>query len=62
VLDSAGRLIGVVSAYFQLNAPNTALGFAIPVDAVTRIVPEFIANGRIPTAGIGVAADDAKAV
>jgi 2-alkenal reductase len=62
LVDSAGRLIGVVSAYFQLNAPNTALGFAIPVDAVSRIVPELIANGRIPTAGIGiVAADDAAA-
>jgi S1-C subfamily serine protease len=62
LVDSAGRLIGVVSAYFQLNAPNTALGFAIPVDAVSRIVPELIANGRIPTAGIGIAAaDDAAA-
>jgi S1-C subfamily serine protease len=60
--DSAGRLIGVVSAYFQLNAPNTALGFAVPVDAVSRIVPELIANGRIPTAGGIVPADDAAAV
>jgi S1-C subfamily serine protease len=60
LLDSAGRLIGVVSAFFRLDAPNTALGFAVPVDAVSRIVPELIANGRIPTAGIGiVAADDA---
>jgi S1-C subfamily serine protease len=61
LVDSAGRLIGVVSAYFQLNAPNTALGFAIPVDAVSRIVPELIANGRIPTAGIGIVpADDPR--
>jgi S1-C subfamily serine protease len=60
LLDSAGRLIGVVSAYFRLDTPNTALGFAIPVDAVSRIVPELIANGRIPTAGIGIVpADDA---
>jgi S1-C subfamily serine protease len=29
LVDSAGRLIGVVSAYFQLKAPNTALGFVI---------------------------------
>jgi S1-C subfamily serine protease len=47
LLDSAGRLIGVLSAYFRLDAPNTALGFAVPVDAVSRIVPEFIANRRI---------------
>jgi 2-alkenal reductase len=60
LLDSSGRVIGVISAYFRLDAPNTALGFAIPVDAVSRIAPELIAKGRIPTAGIGIVpADDA---
>jgi S1-C subfamily serine protease len=50
----------VISAYFRLDAPNNALGFAVPVDAVSRIVPELIAKGRIPTAGIGIVpADDA---
>jgi S1-C subfamily serine protease len=60
LLDSAGRLIGVVAVSYRLDAPNTALGFAIPVDTVSRIVPELIAKGRIPTAGIGIVpADDA---
>ncbi len=62
LLDSAGRLIGVVAVSYRLDAPNTALGFAIPVDTVSRIVPELIAKGRIPTAGIGIVpADDAGA-
>jgi 2-alkenal reductase len=51
LLDSAGRLIGVIAVSYRLDMPNTALGFAIPVDAVSRIVPELIAKGRIPTAG-----------
>jgi 2-alkenal reductase len=61
LLDSGGRLIGVISAYFRLDAPNTGLGFAIPVDTVRRLVPELIANGRIPTAGIGIVPDDEAA-
>jgi 2-alkenal reductase len=60
LLDSAGRLIGVVTISYHLDAPNTALGFAIPSDSVSRVVPELIAKGRIPTAGIGIIpADDA---
>jgi 2-alkenal reductase len=54
LLDSAGRLIGVVTISYHLDAPNTALGFAIPSDTVSRVVPELIAKGRIPTAGIGI--------
>jgi 2-alkenal reductase len=60
LLDSAGRLIGVITISYRLDAPSTALGFAIPSDIVTRIVPELISKGRIPTAGIGIVpADDA---
>jgi S1-C subfamily serine protease len=54
LLDSAGRLIGVVTISYHLDAPNTALGFAIPSDTVSRVVPELIAKGRIPTAGVGI--------
>jgi 2-alkenal reductase len=62
LLDSAGRLIGVITISYRLDAPSTALGFAIPSDVVTRIVPELISNGRIPTAGIGIVpADEATA-
>ena len=59
LLDSSGRLIGVVTISYRLDAPNTALGFAIPSDAVSRVIPELIAKGRIPTAGIGIFPADA---
>jgi 2-alkenal reductase len=62
LLDSAGRLIGVITISYHMDAPNTALGFAIPSDVVSRVVPELISKGRIPTAGIGIVpADDAVA-
>jgi 2-alkenal reductase len=62
LLDSAGRLIGVITISYHLDAPNTALGFAIPSDIVGRVVPELIIKGRIPTPGIGIVpADDGVA-
>ncbi len=62
LLDSAGRLIGVIAISYRLDAPNTALGFAIPSDVVGRVVPELISKGRIATPGIGIVpADDGDA-
>jgi 2-alkenal reductase len=61
LLDSSGRLIGVVAISYRLDTPNTALGFAIPSDVVGRVVPELISKGRIPTAGIGIVPDEGAA-
>jgi 2-alkenal reductase len=58
LLDSAGRLIGVTTAIFSPSGANAGVGFAIPVDAVNRVVPELIQSGRVPTPGIGIAAAD----
>jgi 2-alkenal reductase len=58
LLDSSGRLIGVNTAIVAPTGAFAGIGFAIPVDAVNRIVPELIANGRVPTPGIGIIAGD----
>ncbi len=58
LLDSAGRLIGVNTAIFSPSGASVGVGFAIPVDAVNRVVPELIRSGRVPTPGIGIAAAD----
>jgi 2-alkenal reductase len=52
LLDSAGRVIGVNTAIFSPTGTNTGIGFAIPIDTVNRIVPQIIAEGRVPTPGI----------
>jgi S1-C subfamily serine protease len=54
LLDSSGRLIGVNTAIFSPSGAFAGIGFAVPVDTVTRLVPQLIAKGRISTAGIGV--------
>ncbi len=54
LLDSRGRLIGVNSAIFSPSGASAGIGFAVPVDTVTRLVPELIEFGRPVQPGIGV--------
>ena len=58
LLDSSGRLIGVNTIAYSTAELGTALGFAIPVDFVNRIVPQLIKAGRIATPGIGIIPGD----
>jgi 2-alkenal reductase len=60
LVDSVGRLVGVNTLSYAVTNSNAPLGFAIPVDLVSRIVPELIRNGRVPTAGIGIVPRDDK--
>jgi 2-alkenal reductase len=54
LLDSAGRLIGMNTAIVSGSGASAGIGFAIPADTINRVVPQLIANGRVPTAGIGI--------
>lgn len=54
LLDSSGRLVGVNTSIVSPNAGSVGLGFALPVDIVTRIVPQLIAHGRAQRVGLGV--------
>jgi S1-C subfamily serine protease len=59
LLDSGGRLIGVNTAIYSPSGASAGIGFAVPVDTVSRIVPELIAHGRIVRPVLGVTlADD----
>jgi S1-C subfamily serine protease len=53
LLDSAGRLIGVNAAIYSPSGASAGIGFAIPVDAVKRLVPQLIERGRAVNPGIG---------
>lgn len=54
LLDSAGRLIGVNAAIYSRTGDSAGIGFAIPVNTVSRYVPELIADGRVIRPGLGV--------
>ncbi len=54
LLDSRGELIGVNTAIASRTGQSAGVGFAIPVSAVRRIVPQLIRNGRVIRAEIGI--------
>ena len=58
VTFSSGRVIGVTTAIYSPSGAYAGLGFAVPIDTVTRVVPALIQNGRAPIAGIGILAAD----
>jgi S1-C subfamily serine protease len=58
LLDSAGRLIGVNTAIYSPSGASAGIGFAVPVDTVSRIVPELITNGKVVRPRLGVVLND----
>lgn len=62
LLDSAGKLIGVNAAIFSRSGAFAGIGFAIPVDTVSWVVPELISKGRIERPTLGVEVVGAQAV
>jgi 2-alkenal reductase len=54
LIDSAGRLIGVNTAIISGSGSSSGIGFAVPADVVNQVVPQLIANGKVPRPGIGI--------
>jgi len=52
LLDSSGRLIGINSAIFSPSGASAGISFAVPIDTVSRLVPQLIRYGRIKQPGI----------
>jgi S1-C subfamily serine protease len=57
LLDSSGRLIGVNTAIYSPSGANAGIGFAVPVDTVSRVVPQLIQFGEMRRPVIGVRTD-----
>ena len=59
LLDSTGRVIGINTAIIGPGGGSAGIGFAVPINSVSKVVPQLIRYGRIirPTLGIGVAMD-----
>ena len=60
LLDSHGRVIGVNSAIRTNgdNRANSGVGFAVPVNAVKRVVPQLIESGRVAYPYLGISSDN----
>jgi 2-alkenal reductase len=56
LLDSSGRVIGV-NSYYRPSSPtggSTGIGFAVPVDQATLVIPELITHGRYRHPWLGI--------
>ncbi|MEL6657179.1 MAG: trypsin-like peptidase domain-containing protein [Bacteroidota bacterium] len=54
LLNSSGELIGVNTAIYSPSGASAGIGFSIPVDVVTWVVPDLIQYGRVNRPLIGV--------
>jgi S1-C subfamily serine protease len=57
LLDSTGRLIGMNTMIFSRSGSSAGIGFAVPGQTITRIVPQLIKTGRVEQVGLGVEID-----
>ncbi len=53
LLDADGRLIGINTAILSQSGDSAGIGFAIPINAIKRIVPELIATGKVSRPQMG---------
>ena len=53
LLDSRGQLIGVNTAIYSPSGASAGIGFSIPVDVVSYVIPDLIRYGEVRRAAIG---------
>ncbi len=54
LLNSRGQLIGINTAIATSTGDNAGIGFAIPSNTISRVVPQLIQYGRISRPTIGI--------
>ncbi len=54
LIDSAGRCIGVNTAIYSPSGAYAGVGFAVPIDTVSRFIPQLIQHGKIIQPGLGI--------
>lgn len=54
LFDSHGRLIGMNTAIASNTGQSAGIGFAIPSNLISRVIPELIQHGRVIRPDIGI--------
>jgi S1-C subfamily serine protease len=62
LLDSSGRLIGMNTMIFSGSGSSAGIGFAVPVAAIARVVPQIIRGGKPDRVGIGIGIDPSQSL
>lgn len=53
LLDADGRLIGINTAILSQSGDSAGVGFAVPINDITRILPELLATGKVRHVQLG---------
>jgi len=54
LLDSSGKLIGINTQIISPSGAYAGIGFAVPVNTITRVVPQLIKYGKLIRPGMGI--------
>ncbi|MDT7041175.1 trypsin-like peptidase domain-containing protein [Candidatus Nitronereus thalassa] len=54
LLDSSGRLIGINTQIVSPSGAYAGIGFAVPVNTITRVTPQLIKFGKLIRPGMGI--------
>jgi len=54
LLNSKGRVIGMNTAIVSQVGQSAGISFAVPINAISRILPQLIENGRVIRADLGI--------
>ena len=54
LLNARGELIGMNTAIATRSGDNAGIGFSIPVNTMSRVVPQLISTGRVARPTIGI--------
>jgi S1-C subfamily serine protease len=60
LLDSGGCLIGMNTMIYSRSGASAGIGFAVPANAIMRVVPQIIRTGKAEQVGIGVEIDPSQ--
>jgi S1-C subfamily serine protease len=54
LLDSRGQVIGMNTAIVSQVGQSAGISFAVPINAISRYLPQLIQNGRVIRADLGI--------
>ncbi len=54
LLNARGEMIGINTAIYSQSGGSIGIGFAVPVDIASKIIPEIIAKGYVSRPWLGV--------
>lgn len=58
LVNDQGQVIGVTSAIESASGSNSGIGFAIPAEIVSKVVPELIKSGKYEHPYLGISGTD----